>query len=183
MAGARDGRPRPGPAARRDRKVLYLLPLVFPVSLWVLASVTLFYYGAKLFIFQARIASILLPVLIAAFSVMTIHFVVVARRKLRGTTRVKRPTRVAQVTFTAFIILFNATFVYLIAPHLAAIRFASGPSLTWGTGQDPATSISIVWKTADPVDTRVFLGTDPGAVMLNFENIGHHSWLVHVLRS
>lgn len=150
---------RPGTSPRR-----YLLPLLLPLSLWVLAAITLHFYGAKLFTFQATIASIALPVLIAVFALMTSHFVVVARRKWLGKRKVRRPTRVAQVAFTVLILLFNGIFVYLIVPHLAAIRFASGPSLTWATGQDPATGISITWKTGDPMPTRAYLGTDPGAL-------------------
>ncbi len=149
---------------RVNSKIIYLLPLLFPLSLWVLGAITLFYYGAKMIKFQAQIASIAIPTLIGLFTLITVHFVVVAWRKLKGKTKIKRPTRVAQVTFTTLCVLFNIILVYLITPHLAAIRYSSGPCLTWGTGQDPSTGISIVWKTVDATETCVLLGPDPGAL-------------------
>jgi hypothetical protein len=156
----------PGKAIRRvNPKVLYSLPLLFPISLWILAAITLYYYGPKLVKYQEEIAAIVLPILIGLFTIITIHFLLVMRRKLKGNTKIKPQTRFAQVSFTALCILFNIIFVYLITPHLAAIHFSSGPILTWGTDQDPTTGVSIVWKTADPTSTSIFLGTNPAGLM------------------
>jgi hypothetical protein len=48
------------------------------------------------------------------------------------------------------------------ASSLGAIRYSTGPVLTWGSGQDPATSITVMWRTIRPASGAVDYGLDPG---------------------
>ena len=113
----------------------------------VLAAAALYYYGEKFFKYQAPLARVVVPVLVGIFSVLTAYFVRLSLKQLKGKWRRKWSSVLVLAVMVAAVLFFDGLLLYLIAPHLMAISFSTGPALTLGTGQDPASGISIVWKT------------------------------------
>lgn len=138
-----------------------MVPFLVPFPLWGLAAAALYYYGEKFFKYQAPIARIVVPLLVGIFSLLTVYFVRLSLKQRKGTWRRKFSSILLLTLMVAVVLFFDGLFLYLLAPHLAAIRFRTGPVLTLGTGQDPATGISIVWRTGGKTTTSVLLGSNP----------------------
>ncbi|MHA1683304.1 MAG: fibronectin type III domain-containing protein [Promethearchaeota archaeon] len=115
------------------------------------------------------ILSITIPVFACVVAISVLATVQVLNVKERVTVR-KRILK-KSLTMTAAIvgvvaIVASAPLSYFSSTWIPFWSYKAGPYLTWADGQDPATSISVCWRTPRASGTSMRYGTNPNDLAL-----------------
>ncbi|MBD3351552.1 MAG: hypothetical protein GF364_08700 [Candidatus Lokiarchaeota archaeon] len=87
---------------------------------------------------------------ITAYAILTIFLIWIIKmgKKVRMS---KSPLKSPEIKFISFLgviaLIGGILFAYFSGSFFRAIHFETGPTLTWATGQDPSSEVTIMWRT------------------------------------
>ncbi|MHA1452258.1 MAG: fibronectin type III domain-containing protein, partial [Promethearchaeota archaeon] len=153
-----------GPKRFKITQIIYSTSFLIPFLTCVSGSLFL-YFNQKFVFGYTPIAGISIAIGLALISgILTWFTISIIKKKL--TLRRKRVLQIVHGGLSAigiFIIVFGFLSANLF---ISAIRYNTGPILTWATDQDPRTEITVMYRTRNPELSKIAYGIDPND--LNF---------------
>ncbi|MFO8017683.1 MAG: metallophosphoesterase [Promethearchaeia archaeon] len=139
---------------------LLKISLIVPLAFLIILPLFLSAYAEYLYLSGFNIVGIILP----AVAIFIIGMVFISIRVM--ILKIKKKENVEKIwpaTFIFFLIIgitASTIGIWEINFFYSARHYNTGPILTWGSGQDPSTEVTIMWRTVDPAKSSISFTSD-----------------------
>ncbi|MHA1110361.1 MAG: metallophosphoesterase [Promethearchaeota archaeon] len=153
----------------KTRNYLIISTLIVPTLLLITGPLFLYTYRRDLFVFGAP-AGIYLTIVIALIIGILgfLTWFLIKKIGIKVWKRVILSFLHGLVSVIA--ILFIIVSIFTANFYFSSNHYSTGPMLSWGSDQNPKTETTVMWRTKQPTDSIVYLGTAPSNLYLQFNS-------------
>jgi len=142
----------------KTKKALLKMGYLVPISMLVVGILAIIFLQRILFGYDMAYGI----VAAIAVSIVILLLIYLTRLQLKKLEENKKLKRVIPAIYS-FISIISIVCIVLAAmfvtPYASAVRYNTGPVLTWGSDQDPQTEVTIMWRTKENSNSIVYYGT------------------------